>query len=94
MLHARPDYQTRIQDSENKIPAEEAVFLLRAQDSLAADTVRYWVKRAKAQLSADRKASKGAPIPNEAARKKAIVLAEAHAFRMDDWPKKKPADVV
>ena len=31
MLHARSDY-ARIQDPENKIPANEPVFLLRGQD--------------------------------------------------------------
>lgn len=31
MKHARQDYD-RIQDPENKIPADEPVFLLRAQD--------------------------------------------------------------
>ncbi len=32
MLHARKDYNDRIQDSENKIPVREPVFLLRGQD--------------------------------------------------------------
>lgn len=34
MIHARKDYTERIQDSENKIPKDEPVFLLRAQDVL------------------------------------------------------------
>lgn len=41
MIHARPDYQ-RIQDPSGKIPEDEPVFLLRAQDQTAAATVRYW----------------------------------------------------
>ena len=35
MLHARKDYNRRIQDSENIIPEEEPVFLLRGQDKFA-----------------------------------------------------------
>ncbi len=42
MRHARTDYNRRIQDSESLIPSGEPVFLLRAQDSLAADTVDFW----------------------------------------------------
>ena len=42
MRHARTDYNRRVQDSENLIPRAEPVFLLRAQDSLAADTVDFW----------------------------------------------------
>jgi hypothetical protein len=41
MKHARPDYN-RIQDPENKIPENEPVFLLRAQDETAAAVVRFW----------------------------------------------------
>jgi len=38
MIHARNDYQTRIQDSENKIPADEpVVFLLRARTGCRSD---------------------------------------------------------
>lgn len=88
MLHALGDY-TRIQDPANKIPAEEPVFLLRAQDKTAAEVVRYWVRLNKRLLVEDRK--KG--VVDLSGRKKAIALAEAHAFRMDDWEKKKAADV-
>lgn len=41
MLHARRDYD-RIQDPHGKIPADEPVFLLRAQDGTAAHVVRFW----------------------------------------------------
>ena len=92
MIHARTDYQTRIQDSDNKIPADEPVFFIRAQDKTGAATVRFWVREQKKLLAADRKANGGKPVESEAGRKKAIALAEAHAFRMDDWPKKKAAD--
>ncbi len=33
MIHARTDYQKRIQDSANEIGVDEPVFLLRAQDN-------------------------------------------------------------
>lgn len=90
MIHARNDYQSRIQDSENKIPADEPVFLLRAQDTTAAAVIRYWVKLNRKALNAA-KESKG--DVNLHGRRKAIALAEAQAFRFDDWPKKKAADV-
>jgi hypothetical protein len=45
MLHARKDYN-RIQDPENIIPAEEPVFLLRAQDLNAPMVVAYWADTA------------------------------------------------
>jgi hypothetical protein len=41
MKHARPDYD-RIQDPANLIPEDEPVFLLRAQDHVAAEAVRFW----------------------------------------------------
>lgn len=88
MIHARNDYQ-RIQDPNNTIPADEPVFLLRAQDQTAAETVRHWVKLNKKLL----KETKDLTPDQIKGRKKAIALAEAHAFRMDDWPKKKAADV-
>lgn len=51
MRHARPDYN-RIQDPESKIPADEPVFLLRAQDVTAPEVVRFWAERAR-QVGAD-----------------------------------------
>lgn len=41
MIHARDDYN-RIQDPAGKIPADEPVFLLRAQDELACKAVEYY----------------------------------------------------
>lgn len=41
MKHARQDYN-RIQDPENKIPKDEPVFLLRAQDVNAPIVLEYW----------------------------------------------------
>ena len=41
MLHAREDYN-RIQDPAGKIPDDEPVFLLRAQDELACRAVEFY----------------------------------------------------
>ena len=41
MKHERSDYN-RIQDPEHKIPEDEPVFVLRAQDMLAPDTIDNW----------------------------------------------------
>ena len=46
MLHAREDYNRRIQDSENIIPDDEPVFLLRANDGCAVEAVRAWIRAA------------------------------------------------
>jgi hypothetical protein len=43
MLHPRADYNDRIQDTANKIPANEPVVLLRAQDKLAIWPLRLYV---------------------------------------------------
>jgi hypothetical protein len=43
MIHARNDY-ARIQDPDKKIPGDEPVFLLRAQDETAAKVVRFWAE--------------------------------------------------
>lgn len=51
MRHARPDYN-RIQDPAGLIPQDEPVFLLRAQDRFAPDTVLYWSSEAE-QAGAD-----------------------------------------
>jgi hypothetical protein len=44
MKHARSDYN-RIQDPENKIPADEPVFLLRGQDIYAPVAVLFWANQ-------------------------------------------------
>lgn len=75
MIHARADYN-RIQDPEGKIPEDEPVFLMRAQDENAAEVVRFW-----AHLN-DKKG--GDP--------KLTAWAMAHADLMDKWPTKKKAD--
>ncbi len=45
MKHARPDYN-RIQDPAGLIPQDEPVFLLRGQDALAPQVVRFYAEKA------------------------------------------------
>lgn len=68
MLHARADYN-RIQDPEDKIPENEPVFLLRAQDAFAPAVVFEWARLAEL-FGAD---------PS------IVALARQHAARMLDW---------
>jgi hypothetical protein len=44
MKFTRDDYNRRIIDTENRIPVDEPVFLLRAQDVYAPSTLRYYAK--------------------------------------------------
>lgn len=76
MIHARQDYN-RIQDPLNKIPADEPVFMVRAQDKNAASTARYW-----AELN---DLDDGDP--------RLSALARKHADLMDAWPVKKIPDL-
>lgn len=77
MIHARKDYNERIQDTANQIPAEEPVFLIRAQDQVGHTAVRAWAYLHRTNGGSDA----------------AYELAMQHADRMEAWPKKKPADV-
>ena len=45
MIHARDDYDERIQDSKGLIPEKEPVFLLRGQDALAPSLLLDWASR-------------------------------------------------
>jgi hypothetical protein len=74
--HAREDYN-RIQDPENKIPADEPVFLIRGQDIVGAATVREWALK--------NQRAGGDPALTKSAFE--------HANAMDAWPKKKKADL-
>lgn len=87
MKHARTDYN-RIQDPAVLDPAwlspgssaigeDEPVFLLRAQDRSAAETVRFWADE-NVRNDGDVQASK---------------LAERWADVMEAWPNRKPADL-
>lgn len=44
MKFTRDDYNKRIVDKAKKIPADEPVFLLRAQDKHAPSTLRFYAK--------------------------------------------------
>ncbi len=44
MLHKRKDYNERIQDKANIIPDDEPVFLIRGQDVIAPDTLRFYAR--------------------------------------------------
>jgi hypothetical protein len=72
MKHARASYQ-HLQDPSGKIPKDEPVFLLRAQDPTAAEVVRFW-----ARLNAERGCSPAM-----------VQLADQQAERMDAWSVKK-----
>jgi hypothetical protein len=76
MKHSRPDYD-RIQDPAGLIPADEPVFFLRAQDQVAAATVRFWAFQAMDQ-GAD-------PVMVQGALKQADA--------MEAWGKKKLPDL-
>jgi hypothetical protein len=75
MLHARQEYND-LTELDRKIPKKEPVFLLRAQDMVAADVVRYW-------------AQKHAELGGSATL---VASALIHAHKMDRWTKKKLAD--
>ena len=76
MLHARKDYQD-LTELDKSIPKNEPVFLLRAQDLVAADVVRFWAQR-NAELGGSAELTKA---------------ALQHAAKMDKWPRKKLADL-
>ena len=70
MLHAKEDYDI------NKIPEDEPVFLLRAQDRLSDEVVRYW---------AELNEKYGGNLElSDAARN--------HATKMAMWPNRKMPD--
>ncbi len=77
MIHARKDYNERIQDAANQIPADEPVFLIRGQDQVGHQTVRAWAHFHRLNGGSDT----------------AYNLAMRHADLMERWPKKKSADV-
>jgi len=81
MLHARKDYQERVQDLANKIPKDEPVFLLRAQDSAAPYAVGFWADMAES--------SGAAPNIVKAAREQVEAMRawqEAHGNKIPDMP--------
>lgn len=76
MIHAREDYN-RIQDPANLIPADEPVFLLRAQDPLAWVVVGLWADAAEL-IGADQEI---------------IDAAREQASAMHQWPHKAKPDM-
>lgn len=48
MLHGRDSYNERIQDSEDLIPVDEPVFLIRGQDKVAPRVLRFYASCAHA----------------------------------------------
>ena len=76
MKHARDDYN-HIQDPANLIPADEPVFLIRAQDQVSGAAVRAWAHLHRLNGGSD------APY----------TAAMAHADLMEAWPVKKAADL-
>ncbi len=76
MLHTREDYN-RIQDPHNKIPDDEPVFLLRAQDRISDEVVRFWAEL-NDKYGGDSMMSQ---------------MAREHAAKMSMWPKRKMADL-
>lgn len=71
MLHARSDYNLRIQDSENIIPEREPVFVLRGQDIAAHGAVRAWAHQHQLNGGSD----------------VVYRLAMEHADKMEAWAK-------
>ena len=80
MKHARADYN-RIQDPEGKIPQDEPVFLIRAQDITAPDVVRYWAQKALA-ANADGKIVATAMVQAERMQR----WQEEHGSKVPDMP--------
>ena len=77
MIHARSDYNDRVQDASGIIPEDEPVFLIRAQDRVGADAVRAWAYLHRLGGGSD----------------VAYMMAMRHADLMEQWPIKKGADV-
>ena len=76
MIHARSDYN-RIQDPEHKIPENEPVFLIRAQDDVGAAAVRAWAHLFRVNGGSD----------------SMYMAAMRQADLMESWPKHKRADL-
>jgi hypothetical protein len=76
MRHGRADYNDQIQAPAHLIPIDEPVFLLRAQDRAAANTVRAWAALVEAL---------GGPP-------EVVANARRQADLMDAWPVKKVPD--
>lgn len=79
----KPEYvDITTNGTTRRIPADEPVFLLRAQDQFAAQAVRMWAERVTIAAL-----SRGEPSPPIA------LAALEHAKKMDAWPIKKQPDL-
>ncbi len=76
MKHCRRDYNERLQDSWSLIPDDEPVFVLRAQDMLAAGCVELWAQLAE----------------NAGVDAETVAAVRVHAQAMHDWLTKKMPD--
>jgi len=73
MKSARKDYEKVMK----KIPKDEPVFLLRGQDAVAANVVRFWA----------------AAAATAGASPEIVAAARKHADLMEAWPTKKIPDM-
>jgi len=71
MLHARKDYNERIQDLAQEIPEDEPVFLIRGQDLVGHMAVRAYAHLHRVNGGSDT----------------VYLAAMAHADRMEAWTK-------
>ena len=76
MQHARADYD-HIQDPSGKIPVDEPVFIIRAQDKIGAKIVREWAYAAR----------------DAGAAEDIVQLALDQSYAMEAWAKKKIPDM-
>lgn len=77
MKHARPDYD-RFQDPEGKIPEDEPVFILRAQDKHAAMAVAFYAGALEYDPDVD---------------EEMVKVCKQWAMKMKAWPIQKSPDM-
>jgi hypothetical protein len=77
VIHARKDYQERIQDAAGLIPDDEPVFLIRGQDLAAIPAARAWCNAA----------------DNLGADQAIIRAVEAHIELVFEWQQSRAAKV-
>jgi hypothetical protein len=108
MIHARADYQARIVDLKNEIPADEPVLLIRGQDQFASATLDCYielVRKARQELEDEAGANNCEYGLEGAAEMNKEIMAEAdrlfevekavvhHQRLVNLWPKKKSPDI-
>jgi len=80
MKHAHEKFNT-VQDSSERIPEDEPVFLIRGQDEFAVKTIEFWLSLYHEWGQSDDKK-----------REKVEALVLNHLERIKAWPKKKTPD--